>query len=329
MDVFLLGAPRSGTTWLQTMLGAHPAIAAPQETGVFHRFLAPWADEFERKVDLAERLAGDERVVGLPVVLTRERFDELLRHAFGVVHDGALEMKPGASIVVDKNPENAKHVDLIRRVVPHARFVHIVRDGRDVAASLVAASATWGGRWAPNDVRDAASVWRAHVLGARSAAAAGEAYCEVRYEDLLADGPSELARVLHHCGVDTTVDEASEIDERFTFDRMVESRRQTFETVLLGGEARRSMRGPAREPEGFFRFGRNGSWHGWTARECWAFDDAAGDLLVELGYEASRDWCQPETGPARAARRLSRDARTVKRRARRAAGSLVRRVVTD
>lgn len=292
---------------------------------MFHRFLAPWSDEFDSKVDLARQSGREERVVGLPVVLTHERFDDLLRHVLAVVASAATEMKPSASHVLEKTPENCRHVPLIRRLVPDARFVHIVRDGRDVAASLVAASDSWGGRWAPADIRGAAATWREHVLGARTAADA-PGYTEVRYEDLLHDAPTQLVRLLAHCGVIATLEEAADICARFTFAEMASSPTKTYETVLVGGEAARTTRGGTREPDGFFRVGGAGSWRSWGKRECWAFDDIAGDLLVELGYESERDWCA-STPRERAARVATRGPLRAKAVTRRAAGSILRRAL--
>ena len=325
LAAFLIGAPRSGTTWLQSLLGAHPAIVTPQETGVFHRFLAPWSDEFDRKVDLARQAGREERVVGLPVVLTRERFDGVLRHVLDVVGDAATELKPGARVVLEKTPENARHVPLIKRLVPDARFIHIVRDGRDVAASLLAASDSWGGRWAPADIRSAAAMWRDHVLGARSAAG-DDRYIEVSYDDLLTDGPAQLVRILAHCGASATLEEATEICERFAFERVSTTPTRTYEAVLIGGEAARQTDDVTREPDGFFRVGTSGSWRAWGPRQCWAFDDIAGDLLVELGFEASRDWCVP-SARSRSVRAVASRAGRAKRRTRRTAGSVIRRAL--
>lgn len=258
-------------------------------------------------------------------MLTRERFDDVLRHVLDVVGDAASELKPNARVVLEKTPENAKHIPLIKHLVPDARFIHIVRDGRDVVASLVAASSSWGGRWAPADLRAAAAMWREHVLGARSAAG-DDRYIEVRYDDLLTDGPGQLVRILAHCGVSATLEEATEICERFTFDRVSTTPTRTYEAVLIGGEAARQARDSTREPDGFFRVGTNGSWRTWGRRECWAFDEVAGELLVELGFEESRDWCVG-TRRARAARAVVAPASRAKRRTRSAAGSVIRRAL--
>ena len=76
---------------------------------------------------------------------------------------------------------------MVAEFAPDARVVHLVRDGRDVTASLVAASGGWGHRWAPRSFADAARVWTSHVTGAREAVVSGLAYLEVRYEDLVED----------------------------------------------------------------------------------------------------------------------------------------------
>lgn len=329
IGVFVLGAPRSGTTWLQAMLGAHPEIVSPQETGLVHQFLAPWAAEFDRKLAIASQDGATGRVVGLPVVLTHEQFRDVLRDVVGVVADAAIALKPDARVVVEKTPDNARHVDLIRWLAPDARFIHIVRDGRDVAASLLAASSSWAGTWAPKDVRRAAAVWKEHVLGAASAAAAGDRYTEVRYTDLLEHGPRELERLLEFCGVDAARVDAAEVCEQFSFERMSSSADSTFQSVVVGGEAARVTRGATREPDGFYRVGKPGSWRSWGARECWSFDDVAGDLLVELGFESGREWCAPTGASGRARRVATRRARAAMVASRRLAGGVARRALAS
>lgn len=325
--MFVVGAPRSGTTWVQTMLGAHPAIVSPQETGVVPHYVAPMAARFDQEVAAAAQAGSSERVVGLPVVLTRAQLRGTLREVLASVARAALELKPGAHIVVEKTPDNARHVELIQWLSPDARFIHMIRDGRDVAASLLAASASWGGRWAPNDVRRAAQVWKDHVLGGRDAAREGDRYTEVRYSDLQDEGPTELARLFAHCGVEVTEDDASEICERFTFERMASSTASTFDSVVVGGAACEVAKGPAREPEGFYRVGRSGSWRAWGPGQCWAFDEVAGDLLVELGFEPDRAWATPSRTRERAQRAVTRRARRASDTSRQVARRLARRAL--
>src|SRR3954465_4017433 len=74
--VALIGAPRSGTTWLQTLVASHDAVVSPQETNLFSRYVAPlegrW--EFEARGPLEDR--RNRRFIGLGSTLTEAQFHE-------------------------------------------------------------------------------------------------------------------------------------------------------------------------------------------------------------------------------------------------------------
>lgn len=83
----------------------------------------------------------------------------------------------------DKMPGYVLHVALLARLFPEARFIHIIRDGRDVALSL---TDLW---FARQGVGEAALFWKRRVRAGRTAGRrlGPERYREVRYEDLIAD----------------------------------------------------------------------------------------------------------------------------------------------
>ena len=89
----------------------------------------------------------------------------------------------------DKTPAYILRLDLLSMAFPESRFVHIIRDGRDVCLSLQEME------WGPDDVYEAARFWRHRVeRGIASGRALGPSrYLEVRYEDLV-DGPEECLK---------------------------------------------------------------------------------------------------------------------------------------
>jgi hypothetical protein len=89
----------------------------------------------------------------------------------------------------DKTPIYYSHMAVIQRVLPEARFIHVVRDGRDVALSH---AGLWFG---PGAHEDAALWWVSRVQDARRQADLVPAYLEVRYEDLITDTESTLRRI--------------------------------------------------------------------------------------------------------------------------------------
>jgi Sulfotransferase family len=307
--VALIGAPRSGTTWLQNLLGADPAVVSPQETSLFSRFVAPLDESWRWGMRGTDDDWARRRFIGLGAVLTEDEFTTLVR---GFVQDAlgkVLALKPGASLVVEKTPGHSQCVELILRYAPQVRFLHIIRDGRDAAASLVTASKGWGSSWgAPSTVARAAQMWVNHVEGARRAGAIGP-YHEIRYEDLRgADAAGRLVEIFTFCGLPIDAADARRRLEEYSLARQ---RSGGASSVVFAGEAARHATAGA-EPEGFFGPGRNGWRDSWTLRERVEFDHIAGRQLRELGYERDDTWLGPPRAVAREQRALARRARTAR-----------------
>jgi hypothetical protein len=292
--VHVIGAPRSGTTWLQLMLGSHPEIATPIELDFFSGFALPWYDTWRQ-----HREGGDDRPGrpdwGLPAALTEAEFEDAVGLVVERIYCSVLAAKPGATLMLEKDPRSSRCVGTILRTVPHARFIHLIRDGRDVACSMIRVSRSWGTAWAPHGVVGAADLWRECVRGARTAANAPGGYLELRYEELLSGaGPGLLREALSFCSVDDDPSLASGLYERYRH-----SERGADEVLSGGltwtGEAART--GVDRSfPDDFIGPAAAGRWKSEfdpAARA--AFDSVAGDLLIELGYEADHSWTQSWT----------------------------------
>jgi hypothetical protein len=257
------------------MVGAHPAIATAQELKVFDLFTEPWERSWAQLGELQRSAGGGPR--GVRSVWSEEEFNRRLSEVVQDVYGRVLAAKAGATVVLDKAPSYSRHVMHIRRLAPNVKFIHLLRDGRDVAASLRVAARRWARLWAPASIEAAATLWRTMVLEAREArrfAPAG--YLELRYEELLHDGPEALLRVFAFIGVPATSGYAASISDRFAFEAMKATRGHPFDL-----------------PQDFFHRGRSGAWRGdFTARERYAFHVAAGDLLHELGYAGSTWWIE-------------------------------------
>jgi Sulfotransferase family len=172
-DVFIVGSPRSGTTWLQTLLADHPDLASPPELHVFPELLGPAAKMWDDRArnNAMRRDAGIvDGVSGLENVLDRADFAAWMRDLYEMARSSVLALKPGATRLLEKTPGNARHLPLIWEVAPGARFVHVARDPRDVVASLLERSRRPFRDWAPSDVCSATGVWRDNVSAARRGA---------------------------------------------------------------------------------------------------------------------------------------------------------------
>lgn len=264
--VFLVGAQRSGTNWLQRMLSTHPDIVTlPSETQLFTAGINV----------LAERV--QHGAVGSPstatVYMDRDEFLDATRAfcdaAFGGVAD---RLDPQARRVLERSPNHVERLDLIGEVYPDAWVVHLVRDGRDVARSLVSQ------QWGPQTVPAAAELWARSVRSARASAGRLARYREVQYERLLADPATGLAALFEFLDVDAS--------------------QHTVEQALH--EAGIAFNTDVRSPV----IG-DGKWRTeWSAAELAEFTAVAGDVLDELGYERMPAQVRPS-----AVRRVARRAR--------------------
>lgn len=259
--VFLVGAPRSGTTWLHQLLAVHPHVATSGESHVFCEGFAALFDnhdDTDPHMNLSTWVSRAELLA-----LTRRFVDQL----FLTVRDRS---RPAATHVLDKTPDHRPHAALLGEVYPDATFVHIIRDGRDMASS---AHSLWSGFG--DDYRhlaDAARVWTTAITDIRQHLGPLR-YHEVRYEDLVAAPAEHLGAVLDHIGLphdDALVAAAVEF-----------------------GRAPINVR-PSDARSGVRKWGQL------DAPAARAVAATAGDLLVELGYATAAEMAE-----ARAQRTLA------------------------
>jgi hypothetical protein len=201
--VFLVGCQRSGTTWLQKVLGGHPQIGTAQESHVFDQFIGPAVRFWERVVSVDIGRGG----VGLPAYLTREEFDALGRELVERVlaHADEYHDKP---VFLEKTPDHVRYVDVIHRLFPEARMVMVVRRPEDVVESMLAAGKDWGRNWAPRSVLRAAWHWRRAVKEglAQLETVPADRQLLLRYEDMKQDPAEQTRRVLEFIGVDADLE---------------------------------------------------------------------------------------------------------------------------
>ncbi len=236
-------------------------------------------------------------------MLTEKQFLAAVRGVVEEVYGSVLERKPGAQVVLDKNPYHDYHLEEDLAVLPNAAVVHLIRDGRDVACSLQRASGReWGRGWAPTHVDGAAALWREVVETARRARDRTDRYLEVCYEQLhSADAARVLTDLYRLCGEEPDEDLARETLERFDLERVRSlPAPERPSSIVWGAEALARHGGTPPEPEGFVGEGRAGTWRErFSPYYRWLFDRVAGDLLLELGYELDRTWVGV-TGTSRA-----------------------------
>jgi hypothetical protein len=212
---FVIGNPRSGTTLLRLLLTCNNELVVPPE-GAFVVGLQREFGSFRgARDDLPEFVI---RLLAYPTMDTwcfdpRQLLDYLVSAEPQCYRDlccavyRAYGEGQGKSVRYwgDKNNSYIRHIDSISRLFPTSRFIHIVRDGRDVACSYRALRDT-NGRHAPRlptSIYSAARHWRdnlseinRHLQGLDSTRT-----LEMRYEDLLADPESTLQGICSYLNV--------------------------------------------------------------------------------------------------------------------------------
>lgn len=198
---FIVGSARSGTTLLRLMLNAHPEVAIPPES----RFIAElWTGHDEVEVDrLLSRLAANDRFQTweLPIAAVERELDGRTSARYAEVMEAAYHAyasSQGKSRWGDKTPRYVRHIPLLAALWPDARFIHLIRDGRNVALSY--AEVPFG----PKNVARAARLWAGRVqAGLREGRTlGGMRYLEINYEDLVEDPEGETKGVCQFLDLD-------------------------------------------------------------------------------------------------------------------------------
>lgn len=279
---FVVGVTRSGTTLLRLMLDAHPQLAVPPEThfalDVIAAFkLGPVSPEGFVEIVTTHRRWPD---FGLDAEVLLARVMEVeplaagpaLRAFYRYYADEAGKPRWG-----DKTPGYLRKMAKIEKALPEARFVHLIRDGRDVAVSIT------GLHFGPRSVPEAAHRWAKRIRVAREQGARVGHYIELRYEDLISDPERSLRRICDFVELDW--DSAMLDYHDRAADRLQEITRdlpRSHEGEVIPAQQRVSIHALASEPPQADRVGR---WRTeMSASDQAAFVESAGDLLAELGY---------------------------------------------
>jgi hypothetical protein len=205
--VFLVGSPRSGTTWLQLLLSRSPAIATAMETNLFNQFMRSMIERWNH-----DRTTG--QLTGLTKLLSEEEFRGLLRSTSAFVFAKMAQKKPSATIVLEKTPHHINYAREILDLWPEAHFIHIIRDPRSVVASLRVASKSWASQWASTKVSWSCEQWIADVTTGRQISSLTQNYKEVFYHELFSDGPEILMGILNKLGVPSSLEDCQRyVDE--------------------------------------------------------------------------------------------------------------------
>ncbi|HSC74415.1 MAG TPA: sulfotransferase [Gaiellaceae bacterium] len=268
--LLILGVRRSGTTLLRVMLDRHSQLAVPDES----YFLPQLADRHLRHPEVDEFMDDLSRLdtvaewdVPLDKVRARLRDGMSTGEAIATVYSVYADQR-GKPRWGDKTPMYMQNLRLLERLFPDARFVHLIRDGRDAALAFRSmprgiVTETW---MHPRTPADFACQWRTEVAAARRLGCrAGARYLEVRYEELVADVEAVLRRICGFAGLEYEPAMADYADD---VDVSAKPHQQRLKQPPTTGVRDWRTQMPAADVE--------------------AFERVAGDLLLELGYDTAR-----------------------------------------
>lgn len=200
---FVVGCPRSGTTLLQSMLAGHPRIQSFPETHFFARgfggrrrwmihetlrgwylwyLLVSWLVETDQ-ISLSEAYR-------IPISWSKRRMVDVFCH---VLDQQARSNE--SDIWIEKTPRHLHFLDVIAEHVPDSKFIHIVRDGRAVVASLHRLAKSHPDKWAAfRSIGAAIDRWNRSVRDTAQRVSEDSDQV-VRYEELV-EGPATCLREL-------------------------------------------------------------------------------------------------------------------------------------
>jgi len=214
--LFIVGCPRSGTTLVQRMLNAHPQLAiAPESHWIPRLHEKPWAltPEGLVKPKLIRRLLAHPKFARLNI--SREELLSLAGNEHPTTYASLVSKiydlygrARGKMLVGDKTPDYVRKIETLHILWPRARFLHLIRDGRDVALSMM----EWPkvrpkpgdfATWQEDRVSTAALWWELNVrLGRQAGERLGRGlYYEIRYESLVGRPRGESAAICRFLGV--------------------------------------------------------------------------------------------------------------------------------
>ena len=279
---FVVGVNRSGTTLLRMMLDAHPQLTIPPET----HFVPELIEAAEGPSPTPESLLA---------TITRQRewgdfglSEEELLDRFRAIEPlnagdalrefySAYAERVGKPRWGEKTPIYVKSMRRIERALPEARFVHVIRDGRDVALSIRDRAVK------EHPIDRIAERWVRRITRAREQAKRLEHYEEIRYEALVLDTRATLERV---CEVfELPWDDALLDYHERSADRLEEMKRELPESgkrTTLSVERRMATHARTTEKPDPRRVSRWRESMDRGDRE--QFESIAGPLLAELGY---------------------------------------------
>jgi len=268
--IFIGGCPRSGTTMLGSMLGGGEDCVVTPESHFKQTVLLAYGASWQVAVSsdwLYCNLKNNFRFkIWHTALPNRDKLPDLLRPLeygwFVNLLVDEYAKKHGVTswkTWVDHTPQNIQNPLMIMRIFPDARFIHLVRDPRAVAASVLPLD------WGPDSAEEAATFWAQKLAYGLALEQSYPDRClRVYYEDIVRSPRETMIKISDFCGVGFN-------------DLMLEGRAFQVPTYT---KQQHQLVGSRPDPK------RLESWR--DKLDAWqiaTIENALGDLMVQMGYE--------------------------------------------
>ncbi|WP_079478174.1 sulfotransferase [Halobacillus salinus] len=263
--IFIGGAGRSGTTLLRVMLNAHPNLCS--------------GPEFKLMPDIIN-LYNKMNSQGFESILKSYHLDnQYLKETYAKFISDLFNnflLDNHANRIVEKTPHNVLMMKEVSQIFPEAKFIHVVRDGRDVASSLTDMKWTdFEGNpiWYVKNINNASEYWMKVVSqglkDAQDPSMNGKVLL-VSYEDLIDDPKSVMEKVLNFID-EPWSDLVLEHEKVSRVNEPIESSTEQVSKKIYKSSKKRWREKFTEEDKGTFK-------------------QIAGEMLVHLGYEDNSNW---------------------------------------
>ncbi len=283
--IFIVGCARSGTTWLQQLLASHPRARTGHESYLFSSYIGPqlraWGKELQSR-----RVDG----LGLGCYLKEDEFLRTVRLYMRLLMSQMIGNLQDDELFIEKTPAHSHYIPEIIKLLPECRIIHIMRDPRDVVASMLAASKSRLGKgWAPEKAGDAARKLVGHVNAIKAAEkqlSANQLYT-IRYEDLISSTEEELAELVQFLNIKWDYEAMTKAIER----NNPKSANQTATRIPIRGEFHTITGRTYAHASGFVRKAKPGSWkEDLSLTQKIAIWRVARKVMAEEGYPWKYPW---------------------------------------
>lgn len=259
--IFIGGAGRSGTTLIRVILDSHPRIACGPELRITPTLAYLW-EQYNQRLDVLKSYG-----------ITKESNAKTFQNLYFALISRYLNTTQKRRIA-EKTPGNCKVFPQLRQIFPDSPLIHIIRDGRDVVASLRKQNwidlRTGEPMVETVDTVKAIKHWKESVtLGRKIKNQKDQNYFEIRYESLIESPELELKKLFKFLNEDWDPKVLSfhEISRNLAFEASSNQVNKPFYKTSIG-----RFRKALQLEDGL------------------KIDDIAGDLLIDLGYTLDNSW---------------------------------------